>query len=177
MVNHPSKIKVGYTPLVHCHSARVACRFEKLISILDKAKGEEVVKKPPCIATGDAAIVELVPERPSVFEPFKECPALGRFVIRDNNQTVALGIILSVVTTDLKPGSKQKKVMGEDVSPTKTGFFRSLSRSPTKVTSKSPRKGALKQTSQPLPGKLKGKAGSKQNSKSPNTRTKSKNKT
>ena len=173
VVNHPSVIKVGYTPLVHCHSARVACRFEKLISIVDKAKGEEVVKKPPHIATGDAAIVELVPERPAVYEPFNECPPLGRFVIRDNNRTVALGIILTVITTDVKPGSKQKKIMGEDLSPTKTSYFRSLSRSPTKVTSRSPRKGTLKQTTQQLPGKLK----RKQHSKSPNNRTQSKNKT
>jgi elongation factor 1-alpha len=48
------------------------------------------------LQNGDAAFVRLVPLGPLCVEAFGQCPALGRFVLRDNQQTVAVGMVKSV---------------------------------------------------------------------------------
>ena len=96
VLNHPSVITKGYTPVFHCYTAQVACRFEEIQKKLDPKTGAVKEEKPDFIKTGDAAIVKIVPTRPMVIEPSKKIPQLGRFAIRDMGQTVAAGVCLEV---------------------------------------------------------------------------------
>ena len=96
VLNHPSVITKGYTPVFHCYTAQVACRIEEIQKKLDPKTGEVKEENPDFIKTGDAAIVKVVPTRPMVIEPSKKIPQLGRFAIRDMGQTVAAGICLEV---------------------------------------------------------------------------------
>jgi len=96
VLNHPSVITVGYTPVFHCHTAQVACTFEELTKLLDPRTGAVKQEKPDTIKTGDAAIVKIRPAKPMVIEPAKAFPQLGRFAIRDMGQTVAAGLCVDV---------------------------------------------------------------------------------
>ena len=96
VLNHPSVITKGYTPVFHCYTAQVACRFEEIQKKLDPKTGAVKEENPDFIKTGDAAIVKIVPTRPMVIEPSKKIPQLGRFAIRDMGQTVAAGVCLDV---------------------------------------------------------------------------------
>jgi len=96
VLNHPSVITKGYTPVFHCYTAQVACRFEEIQKKLDPKTGQVKEENPDFIKTGDAAIVKIVPTRPMVIEPSKKIPQLGRFAIRDMGQTVAAGVCLDV---------------------------------------------------------------------------------
>jgi elongation factor 1-alpha len=96
VLNHPSVITKGYTPVFHCYTAQVACRFEEITKKLDPRTGTVKEENPDFIKTGDAAIVKIVPVRPMVIESSKKIPQLGRFAIRDMGQTVAAGICLEV---------------------------------------------------------------------------------
>ena len=96
VLNHPSVITKGYTPVFHCYTAQVACRFDEIQKKLDPKTGAVKEENPDFIKTGDAAIVKIVPTRPMVIEPSKKIPQLGRFAIRDMGQTVAAGICLEV---------------------------------------------------------------------------------
>jgi len=96
VLNHPSVITKGYTPVFHCYTAQVACRFEEIQKKLDPKTGAVKEENPDFIKTGDAAIVKIVPTRPMVIEPSKKIPQLGRFAIRDMGQTVAAGVCLEV---------------------------------------------------------------------------------
>ena len=96
VLNHPSVITKGYTPVFHCYTAQVACRFEEIQKKLDPKTGAVKEENPDFIKTGDAAIVKIVPTRPMVIESSKKIPQLGRFAIRDMGQTVAAGICLEV---------------------------------------------------------------------------------
>jgi len=96
VLNHPSVITKGYTPVFHCYTAQVACRIEAILKKLDPKTGQVKEENPEFIKTGDAAIVKVVPTRPMVIEPSKKIPQLGRFAIRDMGQTVAAGICLEV---------------------------------------------------------------------------------
>jgi len=96
VLNHPSVITKGYTPVFHCYTAQVACRFEEIEKKLDPRTGQVKEENPDFIKTGDAAIVKIVPTRPMVIESSKKIPQLGRFAIRDMGQTVAAGVCLEV---------------------------------------------------------------------------------
>ena len=96
VLNHPSVITKGYTPVFHCYTAQVACRFDEIVKKLDPKTGQVKEENPDFIKTGDAAVVKIIPTRPMVIEPSKKIPQLGRFAIRDMGQTVAAGICLEV---------------------------------------------------------------------------------
>lgn len=96
VLQHPTAITVGYTPVVHAHTAQVACRFVELQKKLDPRTGQVKEENPQFVKTGDAAVVKLEPTRPMVIEKVKEIPPLGRFAIRDMGMTVAAGMVLDL---------------------------------------------------------------------------------
>ncbi len=97
VLNHPTVITAGYTPVFHIGTASVACKIEEIIAKIDPKTGAVVQEHPDFIKTGDAARVRVVPTKPLVVEKQSDFPQLARFAIRDMGQTVAAGIVLDVV--------------------------------------------------------------------------------
>ena len=93
VMNHPNKIQAGYTPVLDCHTSHIACKFETLLSKIDRRTGKEQEAEPKEIKNNEACIVKLVPQKSMVVETFAEYPPLGRFAVRDMKQTVAVGVI------------------------------------------------------------------------------------
>jgi elongation factor 1-alpha len=102
ILQHPSAITVGYTPVFHCHTAQVACTFTELKKKLDPRTGQVKEENPTFLKTGDAAIVVIRPSRPLVIEKVKEIPQLGRFAIRDMGSTIAAGMCIDLVQKQLR---------------------------------------------------------------------------
>jgi elongation factor 1-alpha len=96
ILQHPSVIAVGYTPVFHCATSQIACQFEEIQKKLDPKSGEVKEENPDFIKTGDIAIVKIRPTRPMVIERAKEIPQLGRFAVRDMGQTVAAGMCIDL---------------------------------------------------------------------------------
>jgi elongation factor 1-alpha len=96
VMQHPSVITAGYTPVFHAHTAQVACTIESIDQKLDPASGEVAEENPDFIQSGDAAIVTVRPQKPLSIEPSGEIPELGSFAIRDMGQTIAAGKVLEV---------------------------------------------------------------------------------
>ena len=97
IMNHPGKISNGYTPVLDCHTAHIACKFTEIKKKIDKRSGKVLEEFPADIKTGDASLCELRPTKPMVVETFTQYAPLGRFAVRDMKQTVAVGVIKSVV--------------------------------------------------------------------------------
>jgi len=100
VLNHPGQIQAGYAPVLDCHTAHIACKFQELLTKLDKRTGKEVEAQPKFIKSGDAAIVKMIPSKPMCVESYADYPPLGRFAVRDMRQTVAVGVIKEVVKKD-----------------------------------------------------------------------------
>jgi elongation factor 1-alpha len=96
VLQHPSAITVGYTPVFHCHTAQTACTITELIKKLDPKTGGVLEASPKFLKTGDVAIIKVVPTKPLCLESAKDFPELGRFAVRDMGMTVAAGMVLSV---------------------------------------------------------------------------------
>merc|ERR1719505_295506 len=100
VLNHPGEIKNGYAPVMDCHPAHIACKFEEILKKCDRRSGKELEAFPKKVKSGDAAIVRMVPSKPMCVEAFSQYPPLGRFAVRDMRQTVAVGVIKSVEKSD-----------------------------------------------------------------------------
>ena len=96
VMNHPGQISNGYAPVLDCHTAHIACKFENITQKIDRRTGKVIEENPKSIKNGDASIVELKPTKPLCVETFTEYPPLGRFAVRDMRQTVAVGVIKKV---------------------------------------------------------------------------------
>ncbi|MDJ8948198.1 translation elongation factor EF-1 subunit alpha, partial [Clostridium perfringens] len=96
VLNHPGQISNGYAPVLDCHTAHIACKFQELIEKIDRRSGKTMEDKPQHVKSGDAAIVEMKPGKPMCVEAFADYAPLGRFAVRDMRQTVAVGVIKSV---------------------------------------------------------------------------------
>merc|ERR1739849_62247 len=84
------QIKSGYTPVLDCHTAHIACKFNTVLSKLDARTGKVAAFLPAAVQTGDAAMVALTPTKPMCLEAYSDFAPLGRFAVRD---TVAVGIV------------------------------------------------------------------------------------
>jgi len=108
VMNHPGQLRAGYTPVLDCHTAHIACKFTELKIKIDKRSGKELEQNPAMIKSGDAAICQLTPTKPMVVETFKDFPPLGRFAVRDMKQTVAVGVIKAVTKLEYNVKGKKK---------------------------------------------------------------------
>jgi elongation factor 1-alpha len=97
VLNHPSVVTVGYTPVFHIHTAQVACQIVEITKKINPATGETLQDKPDFIKNGDAAIIKVKPVQPLVIEKQKDIPQLARFAVRDSGQTVAAGMCIDLV--------------------------------------------------------------------------------
>jgi len=105
VMNHPGQISNGYSPVLDCHTAHVACKFAHIKEKMDRRSGKVLEADPKFVKTGDACIVDLEPTKPLCVETFTDFPPLGRFAVRDMRQTVAVGVIKGT-TKDDKKGKK-----------------------------------------------------------------------
>jgi len=105
IMNHPGQIGNGYSPVLDCHTAHVACKFAHIKEKMDRRTGKVLEVDPKFVKTGDACIVTLEPTKPLCVETFEAYPPLGRFAVRDMRQTVAVGVIKGV-TPAVKTGKK-----------------------------------------------------------------------
>jgi len=108
VLNHPGEIKNGYAPVMDCHTAHIACKFQEILKKCDRRSGKELEAYPKSVKNGDAAIVEMAPSKPMCVEAFSEYPPLGRFAVRDMRQTVAVGVIKAVTKKDAGAGKVTK---------------------------------------------------------------------
>jgi len=97
VINHPTVIAKGYTPVFHVHTAQVPCQFIELQKKLDPKTGQVAEENPDFLKNGDVAIVKIKPMGNLVLEKQSDNPHMARFAIRDAGATVAAGICIDLV--------------------------------------------------------------------------------
>jgi len=97
VINHPTVIAKGYTPVFHVHTAQVPCQFVELKQKLDPRTGQSMQENPDFLKNGDVAIVRIKPIGNLVLEKQSVNPHMARFAIRDAGATVAAGVCIDLV--------------------------------------------------------------------------------
>jgi elongation factor 1-alpha len=96
VINHPTVLAKGYTPVFHVHTAQVPCQFTELIAQVDPRSGEVIKENPDFLKNGDVAKVRIKPQGNLCLETNKDNPFMGRFAVRDAGLTVAAGMCLEI---------------------------------------------------------------------------------
>jgi elongation factor 1-alpha len=101
VINHPTVIAKGYTPVFHVHTAQVPCQFIEIVKKIDPKTGQASTEKVDFIKNGDVAVVRLKPMGNLVIEKQADNPNMSRFAIRDAGATVAAGVCIDLISKKL----------------------------------------------------------------------------
>ncbi|KAF9055061.1 hypothetical protein BDZ89DRAFT_1055681 [Hymenopellis radicata] len=97
ILEHKSIICAGYSAVMHVHTLSEEVVLTQLLHYFDKATGRKS-KKPPQFAKRGQKIVALIETTaPICVERFADYPQLGRFTLRDEGRTIAIGKITKLV--------------------------------------------------------------------------------
>jgi elongation factor 1-alpha len=97
VLQHPTVLTKGYTPVFHCHTAHVAGKITELVKKLDPKTGAVMQENPDMLKPGDAAVIKVQPTAPVVVEKQADFPELAKFAVRDMGKTIAAGIVIDLV--------------------------------------------------------------------------------
>ncbi|CAJ0961974.1 unnamed protein product, partial [Mesorhabditis belari] len=95
VMDYKSIIAPGYSCVLHIQSAVEEVSVKLIIATIDKKTGEK--KRAKFVKQDDKCIIRFESPEPFCLEPFKELPQLGRFTLRDEGKTLAIGKVLKVV--------------------------------------------------------------------------------
>jgi len=96
VLNHPSVLTIGYTPVFHINTSQVSCRVTQILKKINPKTGETLEENPDLLRNGDVAEIVCVPTRPTCIEKNSEFPQLAKVAIRDMGRTVAAGVCIDL---------------------------------------------------------------------------------
>ncbi|KAK6343618.1 translation termination factor GTPase eRF3 [Orbilia blumenaviensis] len=102
IIDLKSILTAGFSCVMHVHAAIEEVKFEALLHALEKGTGRKS-KRPPNFAKkgqGIIARLETVSGNPFCIERFEDYAQMGRFTLRDQGQTIAIGKITKLIAPD-----------------------------------------------------------------------------
>ncbi len=102
VLQHPTVITKGYTPVFHIHTAHVAAKIKEIVKKIDPKTGATLEENPDMLKSGDAAVIKVEPTQPVSIEKQSDFPQLAKFAIRDMGKTIAAGICIDLVKAEKK---------------------------------------------------------------------------
>ena len=97
VINHPTVMAKGYTPVFHVHTAEVPCQLIEIVHKIDSTSGQPMEGKVDFLKNGDSATCKFKPIGNLVIEKSEVNPHMARFAIRDAGATVAAGVCTDLV--------------------------------------------------------------------------------
>ncbi|KAL7415535.1 P-loop containing nucleoside triphosphate hydrolase protein [Mrakia frigida] len=91
-------ITAGYSAVMHIHTDAEEVRIISLLHYLEAKTGRKSKKPPQFAKTGQQIIALLETDQMVCVEKFSDYPQLGRFTLRDEGKTIAIGKITKLVT-------------------------------------------------------------------------------
>jgi len=97
ILEHKNIICAGYSAVMHVHTLAEEVTLSALLHYFDKKTGRKS-KKPPQFAKKGMRVIALIETTaPVCVEKFDEYPQLGRFTLRDEGKTIAIGKITKLI--------------------------------------------------------------------------------
>lgn len=94
LLEHKSIFSAGYSAVLHVHSIVEECEVTRIVAVIDPKTKE---KKKAKFATSGAMVICRISVRQAVcLEKFSDYPQLGRFTLRDEGRTIAIGKVVKL---------------------------------------------------------------------------------
>ncbi|TSK14673.1 Eukaryotic peptide chain release factor GTP-binding subunit ERF3A [Bagarius yarrelli] len=97
IIEHKSIICPGYNAVLHIHTCIEEVQITALICLVDKKTGEKSKTRPRFVKQDQVCIARLRTAGTICLETFKDFPQMGRFTLRDEGKTIAIGKVLKLV--------------------------------------------------------------------------------
>lgn len=91
-----SIISCGYSAVMHVHMCSEEVSIVEFLQVIDKKTGNPLPKR-PFARQGEIVRAKIEAKSPICVECFADHPQLGRFSLRDEGKTVAMGKILKII--------------------------------------------------------------------------------
>jgi len=95
LLEHKSLFSAGYECVIHVHTAVEDVSVTMLLEKLNSKTGKTESKLPKFVQNKDFLVAHLTTLRPVTIEKFDDFAQLGRFTLRDEGKTIAVGKILA----------------------------------------------------------------------------------
>ncbi|EAN85126.1 putative eukaryotic release factor 3 [Trypanosoma cruzi] len=102
-------ICAGSRVMLHAHAAQEEVSFHKLLAKVDKKTGEVLEKEPTHAKAGDVVIARMELERSLVLEAHKVFDKMGRFMLREDGKTIAIGLVMKLYESTRESLAKSGK--------------------------------------------------------------------
>ncbi|KAL4853614.1 Eukaryotic peptide chain release factor GTP-binding subunit ERF3B [Chlorella vulgaris] len=94
LLDHKPLLTGGYKAVLHIHSVVEECEVTKLVAVIDPKTREK--KKAKFAKSGAMCVARISVEKAICIETFEAVPQLGRFTLRDEGKTIAIGKVLRI---------------------------------------------------------------------------------
>mmetsp|Transcript_26300 Transcript_26300/g.36657 ORF Transcript_26300/g.36657 Transcript_26300/m.36657 type:complete len:580 (-) Transcript_26300:215-1954(-) len=102
LLSHKPLMTNGYRCILHCHTIVIECQIAKMLAIVDKKSGNVLEKKPRFAKKNQSVQVKIRVPQSIAVECYKDFSQLGRFTLRDEGKTIAIGKILVLKSMEKK---------------------------------------------------------------------------
>eukprot|EP00299_Pterocystis_sp_00344_P010530 c4725_g1_i1.p1 GENE.c4725_g1_i1~~c4725_g1_i1.p1 ORF type:complete len:608 (+),score=168.00 c4725_g1_i1:32-1825(+) len=99
VLEHKSIITAGYTCVMHIHSVVQEVTFDEMEAITDKKGSKVLQQNPKFVRPGQTVMAKMVLESAACIQAYKDYQQLGRFMLRDEGKTIAIGVITDILET------------------------------------------------------------------------------
>ncbi|KAI8580212.1 hypothetical protein K450DRAFT_238694 [Umbelopsis ramanniana AG] len=97
ILDHKNIICAGYTAVLHIHTGIEEITLSALLHLIDKKTGRRTKRPPQFVKQGQKVIARIETAQPVCVETFEDYPQLGRFTVRDEGKTIAIGKVTKVL--------------------------------------------------------------------------------
>jgi len=97
ILEHKNIICAGYGAVMHIHTLSEEVTLAALLHYFDKATGRKSKKPPQFAKRGQKIVASIEVTAPVCVERFVDYPQLGRFTLRDEGKTIAIGKITRLI--------------------------------------------------------------------------------
>lgn len=100
IIEYKSIMCSGYTAVLHAHTIVEEVTLASLLHMIDKKTGKKSKNPPKFLRQGDSAIVriEVTSGQSICIETYQNLQQLGRFTLRDEGKTIAIGKVTKLIT-------------------------------------------------------------------------------
>ena len=100
ILDHKNIICAGYNAVIHIHAVTEEIQLAALLHAIDKKTNRKSKRPPPFVKKGQKVIARLETSQPIAVESFEDFAQLGRFTLRDEGKTVAIGKVTKVIVSE-----------------------------------------------------------------------------
>jgi len=96
LLPHKPVFTAGYTSVIHIHTAVEECNVVVLLEQMDRKTGKTLMKKPQFVKNGSLVRCVIETSQNVCLELFSDIQQLGRFTLRDEGKTIAIGKVTAL---------------------------------------------------------------------------------